>query len=134
MHKLHSYMGAPKWDQFLALWVEGVEEHPTLTLPRDEITLMIHALQSMRDTTVLQHPRVAVAPSRSPPKLYVPARKRHMKFENAEELDEKYGGCGATQVTPPVWAHINPPPLPPQRNRSCLCKTKNRYGGGRKRN
>ena len=54
------------------------------------MALLVHALQSMRDTTVLQHLRVAVAPSRSPPKLHVPARKRHKKFENVEELARKY--------------------------------------------
>ena len=32
-----------------------------------------------------QHPRVAVASSTSPPKLYAPKHKRRKKFENAEE-------------------------------------------------
>ena len=83
----------PSWDQFLTLWIKvlwGWEEHPTPTLPAGEISLLVHALQPMKDHRVLQHPRVAVSNTRSPPKLYVPARKRKKKFENAEALAAHY--------------------------------------------
>ena len=40
--------------------------------------------------TPCQHPRVAVSNTRSPPKLYVPGRKRNKKFENAEALAAQY--------------------------------------------
>ena len=39
---------------------------------------------------MLQHPRVAVSNTRSPPKLYAPARKRKKKFDNAEALAAQY--------------------------------------------
>ena len=61
--------GPPLWDQFLAMWVKvlrGWEEHPSPTLPTAEAPLLIHALQTMKDSRVLQHPRVAVSSSRSP--------------------------------------------------------------------
>ena len=89
MHKLNQHMGRPTWDQFQALWLKvlrGWEEHPSPILPTDEITLLIKALESMRDGTVLQHPRVAVSSTRSPPQLRLPARKRPKKFQHAEEL------------------------------------------------
>ena len=63
-HKMHSRMGRPTWDHFLARWVEvleGWEEHPTPPLPKEEISLLVHALQSMKENTVLQHPRVVVS-------------------------------------------------------------------------
>ena len=63
----------------------GVGEHPSPTLPKEEIELLAHALTSMSENTVLQHLRVEVASTRSPPKLYV-----HKKFNNAEELAAKY--------------------------------------------
>ena len=47
MHKMQSRMGGPTCDQFLALWVKVVqdwEEHPTPTLPRKEIAVLVHAL------------------------------------------------------------------------------------------
>ena len=78
---------------FLTLWIKvlwGWEEHPTLTLPTGEIFLLVHALQSMKDHTVLQHPRVAVSNTSSPPQLYVPVRKRKKKFENVEALAAQY--------------------------------------------
>ena len=56
------------------------------TLPTGEISLLVHALQSMKDHAVLQHPGVAVSNTRSPPKLYVPARKRKKKFETRRRL------------------------------------------------
>ena len=93
MHKLHSRMGRPTWDQFLALWVKvlrGWEEHPTPTLPREEITPLVHALLSMTDNTVLQHPRVAVSSTCSLPKLYVRTCTRKKKFEHAQDLAAKY--------------------------------------------
>ena len=88
-HKMHSRMGRPTWDHFLAGWVkvlEGWEQHPTPTLPKDEISLLVHALRSMKENTGLQHPRVVVSQTSSPPKLYVSARKWKKKFENAEAL------------------------------------------------
>ena len=93
MIKMNVRVVRPSWDQFLTLWIKvlrGWEEHPTPTLPAIEISLLVHALQSMQDHTVLQHPRVAVSTTRSPPKLYVPARKRKKKFENAEALAAQY--------------------------------------------
>ena len=89
MHKHNGRMGHPTWDLFLTLWVrvlQGWEEHPTPTLPKEEITLLVHTRQSMCNHTVLQHPRVVVSSTRSPPKLYVPACKRKKKFDNAEAL------------------------------------------------
>ena len=70
--------------------LRGWEEHPTPTLPAGEISLLVHALQSMKDHTVRQHPKVAVSNTLSPPKLHVPARKRKKKFENAEALAAQY--------------------------------------------
>ena len=71
--------GAPHLGPVSALWVKvlrGWGEHPSPTLPKQEISLLAHALTSMSENTVLQHPRVAVASTRSPPKLYVPKHKR----------------------------------------------------------
>ena len=79
MVKMNASAVRPSWDQFLTMWIKvlrGWEEHPTPTLPAGEVSLLVHALQSMKDHTVLQHPRVAVSNTRSPPKLYVPALKR----------------------------------------------------------
>ena len=93
MVKMNAPVVRPSWDQFLTLWTKvlrGWEEHPTPTLPVGDISLLVHALQSMKDHTVLQHPRVAVSNTRSPPKLYEPARKREKKFENAEALAAQY--------------------------------------------
>ena len=93
MHKHNGRMGRPTSHLFLTLWVrvlQGWEEHPTPTLPREEIALLVHALQSMRNNTVLQHPTVVVSSNCSPPKLYVPTRKRKKKFDNAEALADQY--------------------------------------------
>ena len=90
---MNAHMVRPSWDQFLTLWIKvirGWEEHPTPTLPAGEISVLVHALQSMKDYMVLQHPRVAVCNTRSSPKLYVPARKRKKKFENAEAVAAQF--------------------------------------------
>ena len=68
----------------------GLEEHPTPTLPIDEISILVHALRSMKENTVLQQPRVVVSQTHSPPKLYVPTRKQKKKFENAEAPAAQY--------------------------------------------
>ena len=47
---------------------------------------LISALLAMVQSTVLQHPRLAVPDTRSPPKLWFPARKRKHKFDQAAEL------------------------------------------------
>ena len=88
-HKLHSRMGRPTWAHFMAGWVkvlEGWEEHPTPTVPKDEIPLLLHALQSMKENTG----RLVVSQTRSPLKPYIPTRKRKKKFENAEALAAQY--------------------------------------------
>ena len=93
MVKVNARVVHPLWDQFLTLWItvlRGWEEHPTPSQPAGEISLLVHALQSIKDHTVLQHPRVAVSNTHSPRKLYLPARKRKKKFENAEALAAQY--------------------------------------------
>ena len=79
VHKHNGRMGRRTWDLFLTLWVkvlQGWEEHPTPTLPREEIALLVHALQSMSHNTVLQHPKVAISNTPPQKKLFVPACKR----------------------------------------------------------
>ena len=85
LHKFNTRLPPPPlhgtsyWQYGERYWKDG-KEHPTPTLPREEVRLLTHALISLRDTAILQHPRVAVSSTRSPPKLFVPARKRKKKF------------------------------------------------------
>ena len=48
-----------------------------------EIAVLVHALKS---NIVLQHPKMAVPNTCSPPKLFVPARKRKKTFDNTAAL------------------------------------------------
>ena len=59
---------------------------PTHTLRKDKMQVLIQALQSMANTTVLQHPRVALSSIQSPPKIFRLAHKRKKKFLQVAEL------------------------------------------------
>ena len=73
----------------MALWVKVLQQWerlPVSTLPTAEVTPLIQALTSMQQTSVLQHPRVTVSSSRTPPKLKCPPKKRKKKLDQAEGL------------------------------------------------
>ena len=75
------------------MWVKvltGWADLQGCTLPQEESRLLIHAIKSMQTTSVLQHPRVAVSSTRSPPKLWCPARKKPRKFERAQAIREEH--------------------------------------------
>ena len=55
------------------------EESPSPTLPKEEVTLLLPALQSMSDNTVVQHPCVAVSSTRSPPQITCSGMKTQEK-------------------------------------------------------
>ena len=91
MVKMNVRVVHPSWDQFLTLWMKvlrGWEEHPTPTLPAGEISLLVHAVQSMKDHTVLQQPRVAVSNTRSPPEALC------TRAQTEKEIRKCGGTCG----------------------------------------
>ena len=88
-HKFLQLASPPSWSHFPRTWIKVLsewEQHPCPSLPKNEITLLLHALKTMNATTVLEHPRVRVASDRPLPTLHQPARKKKKKFAQAAEL------------------------------------------------
>ena len=78
-HKFLQLTSPPSWSHFLRTWIKVLsewEQHPSPSLPKNEITLLLHALKTMDATTVLEHPRVRVASDRPLPTLHQPAAKK----------------------------------------------------------
>ena len=75
----------------MAMWIKVLQQWDSLlegTLPAAEITLLIQAPTPIQQTSVLQHPRVTVSNSRTPPPpTVVPA----------QETEEKVRMGGGTQ-------------------------------------
>ena len=70
--------------------LRGLEELEGCTFPKEGIQFLIDALMSMRLTMVLQHPRVVVFNSRSPPNLLFSSRNGKNKFDQPESLRSEH--------------------------------------------
>ena len=69
-------------DEYLGAW----HDHPFPTLPRGEIKEPHAALRSMKDTSILRHPRLDTWVKRSPPRLHRPKPKKGRKDTHGAEL------------------------------------------------
>ena len=109
-HKFLQLTAPPFWSHFLRTWIKFLsewEQHPSPSLPKNEITLLLHALRTMDATTVLKHPRVRVASDRPLPTLHQPARKKRKKFERAAELAAHYESIIHSHVEE-AWSIVYP--------------------------
>ena len=63
-HKFLVLAAPPSWSHFLHTWIKILsecDEHPSPSLPKGEIALLLHAFKTMDTSTVLEQPRVRVA-------------------------------------------------------------------------
>ena len=76
------------------------EEHPSPSLPKSEVTLLLHAFKTMDASTILEHPRVRVASDGPLPTLHQPARKKKKKFCTGSRVGRVYytQSCGGWMV------------------------------------
>ena len=109
-HKFLELTAPPSWSHFLRTWIKVLsewEQHPSPSLPKNEITLALHALRTMDATTVLEHPRVRVASDRPLPTLHQPVHKKRKKFERAAELAAHYESIIHSHVEE-AWSIVYP--------------------------
>ena len=76
--KLSTTPGVVTWNFFLNMWIKvlrGWEGRDLCTLPQVETSLLVTALTSMHQSTVLKHPLVVLSQTRSPEARF-PSGKR----------------------------------------------------------